>query len=309
MTRRRDRPGLLAWYPPAWRERYGEEMLALIDDSLEGRHPPLALRASLVASGLRQRARDAGLTGTRASVSQRRRAGSLLVLVAWSAFVLAGAGFAKVTEHFSGSLAPAQRSLPQGAYDAVVAAGALGTALVVLGALIATPAFVRHLRRGGAVKLWPHLRAALVLVLVALAGAVAIALWAHHLTSAQRNGADAVYGAAVVAWAVLVAAALARVTSCAVVAVRAMEIPRRVLGVEVVLALGLTGAMSVVTAGALTWWISMSTRAPWYLVGAPAGSHRAGVPLNLVGVVAMMVVALAAAGLGVGRVVRRAPAA
>ena len=27
---------LLRWYPRAWRERYGEEFLAMIEDSLDG---------------------------------------------------------------------------------------------------------------------------------------------------------------------------------------------------------------------------------------------------------------------------------
>lgn len=30
---------LLRWYPRAWRERYGEEMLALIQDDLEEGRP------------------------------------------------------------------------------------------------------------------------------------------------------------------------------------------------------------------------------------------------------------------------------
>ena len=30
---------LLRWYPQAWRDRYGEELLALIQDTLDEGHP------------------------------------------------------------------------------------------------------------------------------------------------------------------------------------------------------------------------------------------------------------------------------
>jgi hypothetical protein len=31
--------GLLRWYPRAWRERYGEEFLAVVEDTLDGSRP------------------------------------------------------------------------------------------------------------------------------------------------------------------------------------------------------------------------------------------------------------------------------
>ncbi len=35
---------LLRWYPRAWRERYGEEFLAMVEDSLAGGRPTWRLR-------------------------------------------------------------------------------------------------------------------------------------------------------------------------------------------------------------------------------------------------------------------------
>ena len=39
-----DAAKLLRWYPRAWRERYGEEFLAMVEDSLDGRRPTWRLR-------------------------------------------------------------------------------------------------------------------------------------------------------------------------------------------------------------------------------------------------------------------------
>ena len=52
---------LLRWYPPAWRDRYGDELVALLEDELDGAAPDVRLRLSLAASGIRQRARWSGL--------------------------------------------------------------------------------------------------------------------------------------------------------------------------------------------------------------------------------------------------------
>jgi len=30
---------LLRWYPPAWRERYADEFVAMVEDTLDGRRP------------------------------------------------------------------------------------------------------------------------------------------------------------------------------------------------------------------------------------------------------------------------------
>ncbi len=38
---------LLRWYPPAWRDRYGDELVALLEDELDGTAPTVRLRVSL----------------------------------------------------------------------------------------------------------------------------------------------------------------------------------------------------------------------------------------------------------------------
>ena len=60
---------LLRWYPKAWRERYGEEFLALVEDTLGGRRPGWRLRLGVVLAGLRERGRRAARAGLGASSS------------------------------------------------------------------------------------------------------------------------------------------------------------------------------------------------------------------------------------------------
>lgn len=53
----RDAKRVLRWYPAGWRRRYGEEMLAMLDDIHGEGKLPLQVRTSLAGSGLIQRIR------------------------------------------------------------------------------------------------------------------------------------------------------------------------------------------------------------------------------------------------------------
>jgi hypothetical protein len=132
---------LLRWYPRSWRERYGEELMALMEDQSGERAPTRSVKMSLVWAGLRERFHGSGLVGAQRSPAERARAGSLLVLCAWTAFTLAGASFSKGSEHFARAVPVGSRRVPQGAYDVVAALGAIGVTLVVLGAVAALPGF------------------------------------------------------------------------------------------------------------------------------------------------------------------------
>jgi hypothetical protein len=65
--KRTDPAKLLRWYPRVWRERYGEEFLAMVEDSLDGRRPGWRLRLSVVWAGLRERGHRVRLAGQRAA--------------------------------------------------------------------------------------------------------------------------------------------------------------------------------------------------------------------------------------------------
>jgi hypothetical protein len=51
----RDANRVLRWYPAAWRRRYGEELIAMLDDTHGEDKLPLRVRISLARSGLIER--------------------------------------------------------------------------------------------------------------------------------------------------------------------------------------------------------------------------------------------------------------
>jgi hypothetical protein len=48
---------ILRWYPATWRRRYGEELVAMLDDTYGDDKLPPRVRASLVRSGITERVR------------------------------------------------------------------------------------------------------------------------------------------------------------------------------------------------------------------------------------------------------------
>ena len=295
---------LLRWYPPAWRARYGDEMGALMADDLAGRPPTPRFRFSIAAAGLRERGHAAGLLGDRTPPAERVRAGALLVLGAWAAFVVAGASFAKLSEHFDAAVPAASRDLPWAVFRAIETLAVVGSLLVAAGALAALPALVRALRAGA----WPRLRrpvlgAGAASVLVA-AGTVGLVAWANRLSVAQRNGADGYYVVAFVVWGLAGAATLALWTWAAIAAGRRLTLTRRVLVLEAALAGGLALCMAAMTAATALWWAVVAVDAPWFLGGTAAGSHPSVFEPRLAATMALMLAAVAAAGYGVVRIGR-----
>jgi hypothetical protein len=53
----RDGRSILRWYPAAWRRRYGEELMAMLDDTYGDGKLPRRARMSLLRSGLAERIR------------------------------------------------------------------------------------------------------------------------------------------------------------------------------------------------------------------------------------------------------------
>lgn len=53
----RDATRVLRWYPAPWRRRYGDELVALLDDSYGEGHLGWRVRMSLLQSGVRERIR------------------------------------------------------------------------------------------------------------------------------------------------------------------------------------------------------------------------------------------------------------
>jgi hypothetical protein len=296
---------LLRWYPPSWRERYGEEFVVFMQDSFGSEEPSLAARLSIVAGGVRERARRSGLTGDSVPPPDRVRAGVLTVLVSWTAMVVAGASFAKMAEHFDEALphAAGAHRVPDLSYAFIQNAAGVAGLIVVAGAALALPALVRYLRSGG----WPSIRAHVVRaagsLLLTLAVAVPLEVWAHHLSSPQRNGGSTGYGVLFVGWAALAVVTVVLWAVLAVIAAGKVTLSRSLLVAQAAMAVVVTLAAVGILAATGVWWALVAERAPTFLGADPAS------PLNarLVATVSLMVLAAAAAMTGTVRIARSFP--
>jgi hypothetical protein len=245
---------LLRSYPSAWRERYGAEFAALLDEG------PLSwrMRLDVVRGGLAQRLRSAGLVGDDLPVRERLRSGVLLVLCSWATFVVAGCGFQKFSEHWEGATPVGARAVPAAAFDALVSAAVVGTAAVLLGIAICLPAFVSFLRDGG----WRLIRRRIVRAAVASAATIALTaggiVWSRHLDEAQRNGHDLLYSGAAVFWILSFVCSLGLCTAAAVTAARRLKLGVSSLQLEALIAGAVTIAMAVMTICAAVWWASLA---------------------------------------------------
>jgi len=308
--RRSEGLGLLWWYPPGWRERYGDEFDALMEDTLGDRPPTRRFRLTIALAGLRERGSEMGVMGDSIPPVDRARAGSLLVLCAWAVFVVAGSSFAKLSEGFRLADPTRTASVSSGAYRSVMVMAIVACLVVLAGMAITVPAFLRFLKTGG----WPLIRRfvirALLASVVGLSALTAVVGLAHTLTPAQRGGELVnhpviwYYQLAFIATVLLLAVALGLWTIAAVVTVRRLDLTGTVVFAEAHLAAAAAGAMVLMTVATAVWWGSIASSAPWFLQGAPAGS--AGSPFNvqLVGTMVLMLVASILAGYGVCRVTR-----
>jgi hypothetical protein len=276
---------LLKAYPAAWRERYGAELVSVIEAGSDGGRVSVRVQLDVLMAGLAQRLRSSGLIGDDVPPERRIRAGVLLVLTAWAAFVVAGLGFAKTAEHWQAVTPQPDRGVPAAAYDGVLLGAELGTLAVLLGiALVARPLVV-FLRAGGWTKIHRTvLRSfgATGLTAVVLLG---IVIWAHRLTAEQRNGGDVLYGAAFLALCLCGIASIGLWTRAAVVTAEALTLSSASLRWETVLAAATTVTMVAMTASSTIWWASVAGSSPARMFGltllmaaaaalATAGTYR-----------------------------------
>jgi hypothetical protein len=139
---------LLRWYPRAWRERYGEELLALIQDTVDDGRPTWRLRLGVAWGGLRERGHQAG-RAAKAGAAKRST-----MVPRWLMILLTGLLFTNLPLQFKMSPPPARAWQATAALDVVAAVAAFICAVLLVGSLAARSAVVRFLRAGG----WPKIR-------------------------------------------------------------------------------------------------------------------------------------------------------
>jgi len=244
--------------------------------------------ASLVMGGARERARGSALLTPGPAAGDRIRAGAVTVLVAWSAFVVAGASFAKLSEHFDMALSDRARTVPDLAFAAIQLVATLVGVAVVAGLVLALPAVVRFLSGGGWSAIRRHVQRAAAATGATGAVTVPLLVWAHQLSSAQRNGDSTGYGALFVSWGALIVLAIALWTRLVVATASQLELSRQVLRAESALALIAVAGMFAMTVAAAVW--SGEVASPWNA--------------QLVATLALMLGALMVATFGGVRIVR-----
>jgi hypothetical protein len=136
---------LLRWYPRAWRERYGEEFLALIQDTMEDGRPAWRLRLGVAWGGLRERGHQAGRV-VRTTVKWRTVPDQWSLFVTGLVLASLPAAITVPPPHAGGWQAAAA--------DGMLAAVALTGVTVLADGLMALPALIRFLRADG----WPKIR-------------------------------------------------------------------------------------------------------------------------------------------------------
>jgi hypothetical protein len=300
----RRRRWLLRSYPASWRERYGDELDGLLEDSYPA-GLPLGAQLEVVRTGVTERCRSFGLR-REPEPARRTRDGALLVLWAWAAFVIAGCAFAKFAEHWDAFTPGNEHAVPAAAYAAVAGAATIGALMVVVGAVVALPSFVRAMRSGG----WPRVARpvvrALVVIGVTAMATVALAAWARHLGPVRRNDGWLPFVAAGIAWVSLVVASVWAGAAAASACARAVDLSNRQLRWLGRLSLVASACMVVIAAGIAAWWISLASAAPSFLANGPGLVAGSPLPPALVAAGALVGIGLALASVGVVKVVSAA---
>ena len=287
---------LLRWYPRAWRDRYGDEFAALLEEQCAGRRPPLRLRLDVVRGGSVQRLRASGLVGDALPPAEQARAGVLSVAVAWTVFVFAGCVFAKYAEHWQDGVSSGRAGVPRVAFWLVQLLALVVSAVVLVGIAAATPAAWRMLRSGGWIELRrPVLRAVLVSA-VTLMVTVFVFARAHQITATMRDGGYWPYALLVSVWAVFVAAAMGWWCYAGIAVGRRVELSERLLRFERVIVAVACAGMVVMTVSTVVWWIALAGAAPGFF------AVSAGLVPSPTMTVVIVLMAVASAGAAVATV-------
>jgi hypothetical protein len=248
---------LLRWYPRVWRERYGEELLVLIQDTLDEGRPTWRLRLGVIWGGLRERVHQAVRAGTAAAKNTSS---------GWLATVVAGMILGGLPWTLKAPLPPARAWQKTAAFDALAGAFAVTGVVVLASGLVAAPAFIAFLREGGWQKIRRRVAWAAGASVAAGGGLAGLFLGARSMSSAQVNHSWA-YGIGVVATTVALAVASGLWASAVTATAKHLKLATRARAAQPMLAaVTLTAAFALVPAN-LIWLAATESSLPWLVVG------------------------------------------
>jgi hypothetical protein len=249
---------LLRWYPRAWRERYGEEFLAMVEDTLDGRRAGWRLRVAVAGHGLRERVRQARGTGRQVLPGLARG----FAANSGSAFIVAGYLLA-ILPHELG--APPVR--PAGpALEALTALIALAGLALLAGGLAALPALVRLVRAGGR----PWIRAELAWTAAATVTAGAGLAWiilGSRASSLDPLGSSPGYLGALLVTMLTITTALDRWAAVTARVGRRLDLAPRLRAVERALAAVALPAILILTGVSVIWYSAAASSVFWVTAG------------------------------------------
>lgn len=248
---------LLRWYPRMWRERYGEELLALIQDTLDEGRPTWRLRLSVIWGGLRERGHEAERAG-RAAVSHAP--------VNWLTALVAGLILANLPQQLKTSPPAAQAGQAAIALDALFAVAVFTCVVVLAGGLAALPAAVRFLQAGG----WPKIRCRVAWAAAATGSAVG-GLTALFLTLRSQPLAhlnvSLPYFLGLIATTLALVVTIGLWASAVAATARHLKLTPRVRAAELVLGPVTSIALGIAVSANTIWWSATQASVPWLVVG------------------------------------------
>jgi len=271
---------LLRWYPATWRARYGDEFAELLIAEFAEQPRSWRRAADVARSGLVARLTRAGLTGHQPQPAEQVRAGLATAACALAAFGAPGiAMWAQLTIGWAWT--------PPGTVGATIAMAAMTAAVLLLAVLALLAVVPLSWSAACSLRRRPARRALRGRALLALAGAVVLAVGSHHFQNAwpgtgahpwaghglvpagvaalgwaatlwvsaywAHPAALAAFPAAEIAWMAVSPAALIAAVAGVAGLVRRLDLSVRMLRYEAWLAGGAAAAMAVFLAGACCW--------------------------------------------------------
>jgi hypothetical protein len=176
--------------------------------------------------------------------------------------------------------------------------------VVIVGAVVAIPAFRWFLHAGGWAAVRHQVKRASGVTVITVPGWAALIALSNSLSVVQRNGNDVAYGLAAVLYALLTAATLGLWTAAAVAVERRLMLTPLALASEAICAAVVTAAMMSMTAATAIWWAAMATTAPWFLHGGAPGSPGSSFEPRVAITLMLMITCVLAASYGTIRAAR-----